>query len=519
MAAKKSAAKAAPKKAKHAAPKKAVVVKKAAKKAHKRPAASAAAKKARVRKFGPYTALDAHVGGTTRHTFAHRTKKGVRKIPVWAMAGITSRGEARKYVERSERPGFRSAADKAVQARIDKIHAARKAAAERVAAGKSIYYPNAPRVISYEDLMKANKKKKARKAAPKKARKAAKKPHARKAHKRVSHKRPVKRAHKKAHRRVSHKRKARRNPRIAGAVKKAAKRDIKELRSLLKKAHVSKSKKKSARKGLAKVSRAFPNKRHALPAYLENKHYAENRRRRRHRRHAHRNPAMMGSFVEAFKTGGVAAGGFIVHRALSYAISDMALSKIEFFSDGKDGAKFRRILSGIATLAIGIPLTDMAGKALKPEHRSAIKAGMVVSVIQQAIVTALAQSGDTGIKALPYFAGVGEYMATSGYGEYMAMQGFGDAGYRAAAAGYGAVSDPRFEIDVAAAGYGAYTQPLAGQLIDPRFSVDQAVAGMGEYMAQGVRASVSTRPPRFRTRATAPSTMVSSPTSAPLSRR
>ena len=475
---------------------------KMAKKKAKKKGRSKSKKKALVgRKYGPkgkFQSIRARVGKRTVRTYARATKTGAAKIPTWALIGAKSARELKKAQE--EIMGPRTKRADSLLNRLDKLAKLRKKAAESVLEGKSLFYPNA-RVVSYEDLMNENGKKKKKKAKKSKAKKSAKAAKAAKKHKGYGP--HLTKAQKKAN--------SKRRSRARSEIKSLAKLlgAFKPARSKKKTAKKITKIRKSARKGLTAVKAYFANGGGMYDAnghgmYDENAYgmYDENRRgrhghagpRRRgrkgfkktRRRHYEEN-GFAGTLLDAVKTGSVAVGGFLVHRALAHFVDDMVLGKVTALQSGT-GAKVRPILSGLITIAAGIPLTDMAGKGLSSEQRNLVKTGMVVSFVQGAIVSLL-KGNEYGDKVVGYLAGypqayrgygeymatsgMGEYMATSGMGEYMATSGFG--AFEQAAAGYGA-------IEQAAAGYGAIEQAAAGY-----GAIEQAAAGMGEYMATGVQ--------------------------------
>lgn len=209
--------------------------------------------------------------------------------------------------------------------------------------------------------------------------------------------------------------------------------------------------------------------------------YEENRRHAR--KHSFRRNGYLENLKQALMTGGIAAVGFLAHRALTHAVDTYVAAKV--FENTPKLAPYRRLISAAAVAAVGVPATQLAGKYLSGSQKSTIQAGMIVSLAQTAIVDLLGIGAASEDKKLAenmsnvrgYFAaypesyrGYGEYFATNGVGEYFATNGLG--AYTQAAAGMG-------QITQAAAGMGQITQAAAGY--------SQAAAGVGEYFATGTQ--------------------------------
>jgi len=456
--------------------------KKAAKKgAAKRKTTRRKAPKGRTFAKGKYRAVGAKVGKRTFRTYAYASKKGVHKVPLWAMAGA---GSAKDWSGIASGKVTGKHAD-AVMKRLGKIRSAREKAAARVAAGKSIFYPNAPRVVSYEDFrnMNENKKGAAKKKKAKKA--AAKKPDAKHTKKGKTSKKSAKKGH------------------SSKKVKTHAKSLIKQIRTAMKgyePKKKAKARRKSARKGLGAVGNYFRNpgagallpiiyanktrRKHAKRARPNRKHH-----RKTHRGHARRNyhrngfsPAnLMAGLKTAFKAGGIAAIGFLGHRAATKLLDTYVLSKVSMLNAGAL-AGYRPLISGLIAAVAAIPLVDAAAAKQSQQTRDLVKAGVLVSFLHGAIVSVLTATGQAKIAgyfgAYPQvYSGYGDMQAAAGYGEYMPMGGYGEymeMGPGQRISGYGSYGDMQ-----AAAGYGDM-QAAAG------YGDLQAAAGMGEFFSTGV---------------------------------
>jgi len=181
-------------------------------------------KKATARRYRPITA---RVGGAKLRTYMYKSKRGVKHIPLYALAGAKSPAQFRAATT----PGHKKAHTKAaarVRARVAAIMRARgKGVSRRVA---SIFTPNRGTVIPFaawsksmrpnrrrKKAAKKSKAKPAKKAKPK-VKKAAKKKPAKKAKSKPARKAP-KKAAKKAKPRAAKKSAKRAKPKKKGAKK------------------------------------------------------------------------------------------------------------------------------------------------------------------------------------------------------------------------------------------------------------------------------------------------------------
>lgn len=529
----------------------------AAKAAHERRIASGKRPSKRTKKGhrrAPHSGkglLSVKIGGKTFRTYMVKGKGGkVVHVPRYKLLGFKSERALQKVLQGSDEKKAER-----ISKKLQAIYKKRAAAAERVKKHGDVFTPNARRKVGYEEwsenTMKANKRK-GRKSGRKGHSKASRRAAARKA----AETRKLKRAKRSAAaRKAARTRKRHHAERSASArksskstrrgKKKHAKKGKHRSRSAAGKARwraMSAAKKAKVlaalRRGRAKArggrkgSRKGYRKNHSTA--LANRGYASNssralaNRRHHHHRRNGRKFTMNGfgeSVKVALESGAIATAGFIAHRGVGWLLSEKLLSKIGVFADattsttGTAGsmAPYRRIVAGLVVGAGGIVLAEKA----MPKQATMLAAGIVVSLLQQVIVTALGQVAPTYVPAVSGYGGygdrsgrafkvfpggigrpMGEYFLTgqNGYGrapmgEYFltGASGFGAserAGRRRIAqAGFGqpisqAAAGFGQPISQAAAGFGQpISQAAAGYGAAPMLS--QAAAGVGEYFLTG----------------------------------
>ena len=502
--------------------------------------------------------LSVKIGGKTFRTYMVKGKGGkVVHVPRYKLLGFKSERALQKVLQGSDEKKAER-----ISKKLQSIYRRRAKAAARVQKHGDVFTPNARRKHRYEDwsedTMKANKRK-GRKSGRKGHTKASRRSAARKAAetrklkraKRSAAARKAARTRKRHHAersassrkgRKSAKRSGRKSghykPRKAGKGRKRSRSAAGKARwramSSAKKAKVlaalrrgrekARGSHRSSRKGKGKAryaknhstalanrgSSAVANRRHHH-SHIANRHYRRNKK------------FTMNGFGESVKdaleSGAIATAGFIAHRGLGWVLSEKLLATIGVFADattsptGTAGsmAPYRRVVAGAVVGAAGIVLVEKA----MPKQATMLAAGIVVSFLQQIIVTAMGQVAPAYVPAVSGYGGygdrsgrafrvypggigrpMGEYFLTgqNGYGEYFltgqngfgATEGPGRRRRHIAAAGYGGVSQAAAgfgQISQAAAGYGQISQAAAGYGQSPMLS--QAAAGVGEYFLTG----------------------------------
>jgi hypothetical protein len=500
--------------------------------------------------------LSVKIGGKTFRTYMVKGKGGkVVHVPRYKLLGFKSERALQKVLQGSDEKKAER-----ISKKLQAIYRKRAKAADRVKKHGDVFTPNA-RKVSYEDwsanTMEANKRRGRKgKGKSRKSGRGHSKSSRRAAAKRAAETRKLKRAKRSAAaRKAARTRKRHHAERSASSRKgrKHAKRGTSKRKagkgrhrsrsaagkarwkamSAAKKAKVlaalrrGRAKKGGHRKGKGSSKRYAKNHSAALANYTSNSSRAVANRRRHHHRRNGKKFTMNGfgeSVKVALESGAVATAGFIAHRGIGWLLSEKLLSTMSVFADASTSttgtagsmAPYRRIVAGIVVGGAGIVLAEKA----MPKQATMLAAGIVVSLLQQVIVTALGQVapayvpavsgyggyGDRSGKAFKVFPGgigrpMGEYFLTgqNGYGrapmgEYFltGANGFG-ASERAARrprhiaqAGYGGISQAAAgfgqPISQAAAGYGAISQAAAG-MGSPMLS--QAAAGVGEYFLTG----------------------------------
>jgi hypothetical protein len=392
-------------------------------------------------------------------------QKRLRKIPEWATAGAVSgrdyrtgegKGKTRTYKYSSEYEKARK-----------KILARRAAAAKRVEKGLDAFTPNA----GAGKMAKRKKKKKTGKASAKKRgkRKTAKKGTRTRAKAKKGGKRKAKKGARKASKRRSGKRK--------GVGRKKAHKLKKGLYLV---ANRRRRRRRSARKHYEENRRRRPRRAHA--SSRRRRHYEENRKygRRRGRRRSLRRNAFVADLATVAKLGALVLVGFYTHRALTGALTKALTS-----TDGKfagmslsnaDGhpsflSQWQKPITGLVVAGVGIAGVSMV-KQVKVETRMAIGAGMMTSLFQSIVTTALTLSKQEQV--LSYLEGYSNSPAYDlrGSGRYVPrhLRGRGAAGLGIARNATSIM--PQF------APIGAFQQAAAGM---GEFFTPQS--GMGEYFA------------------------------------
>jgi hypothetical protein len=426
---------------------------------------------------GKYRAIRARVGPMSRRTYKYKTKGGaVRDIPDYALLGFKSAAQMRQ-VTRSGSAKRQAATARRLQKLTERRERDAERAAARIRAGRGMFTPNAE-TLTFEEWehmrpnrskKKASRKKKLTKAQRKKIslRNLAKARAARKKKTGGRKKTTSKRRKTTSVRRAAAKRRTSTKKRVVRRRRKLTKaqRRAISLRNLKKARVVRRSK-----RGRVKVKRVSRSRVSV---------YAANRRRGRKTYRRNQGSYAVNQFASelgnALKLGALVMAGFAIHRALTHAVDEYGLKKIEALNTGSV-APYRGVISGFLTAAIGVlGAVQFAPKDMK----NPVAAGMTASFIHGAIVTVLNQQGQSA--AVAYLAGYpdargrayGSYYTTrpqmSGYGSYYQTPtaGFGQPMLTQAAAGMG-------QLRQAAAGMG---QPM----------VTQAAAGTGEYIAYGVQ--------------------------------
>jgi len=418
-------------------------------------------KKATARRYRPITA---RVGGAKLRTYMYKSKRGVKHIPLYALAGAKSPAQFRAATT----PGHKKAHTKAaarVRARVAAIMRARgKGVSRRVA---SIFTPNRGTVIPFAAWSKSMRPNRRRKKAAKKSVRRSRRAAPRRRRKAVRGT-----VHRK--RRRTHRRKKAAAPRRRRRYAKNARRHHARRRH-----HAAGTHRRRRRYGRNRRRASY------LPLRVSRLTYRSNKRRHRrgyrrnaraHAAHGFRAGDFMSQFVAALKVGLVAAGGMVAHRALSMGLSNM-LSKQTAFQSGAL-ATYRDPISQVIVAALGMFGLAKVNESVKQPWVAQVNAGVFVSLAHGLLSILVSKSApqyqaylagyaDNSSRA---YSGFGEYMATNGFGEYMATNGFGAAPMLSqAAAGFGAPM-----LSQAAAGFGA---PM----------LSQAAAGTGEYVASGVQ--------------------------------
>jgi hypothetical protein len=393
-------------------------------------------------KFGPYrrARLQDWRSGQRTHSYTYRGKDGYRKIPEWAVAGAVSPRDYRTSEGKGKGRTYKYASD--YEKARTRILARRKAAAKRVESGRDAFTPNA----GAKGMAKA-KKKKSKSKKPKAAASA-------KPRKRAKRAKGAKRAKKKTAKK---------------GARKGASRGTK----------VGRRKVRRLKKGLWLVKnprrrRRVHRRRHAGKRHLtSNRKYGRRHSRRQYalRRNYRRN-GFTADLMTLLKLSGLVLVGFFAHRSLTGALTraltstEAATGVVKFAgmntigTDGKPTflATWQKPLTGLVVAAAGVAGLSLI-KQVKPETRTALGAGMVTSLLQNVVVTALIVAEQP--KALSYLEG------------YSNSPAYGLRGTRRTAA----------QKARGVRGMGAAKASIMPRHV-PIGAFQQAAAGMGEYFAQ-----------------------------------
>ena len=461
-------------------------------------AAKGAAKRKRRRVYGKgkYKAVKARIGPKSRFTYKYTSKsrrsgkESLRDIPDHALLGFKTRKaylEVVRDIGEWGLPPKRARRAKALEKRLDRLAARRERAAERAAkrirAGRGMFTPNdGSSALSYEEfedmkmrrnIRKKSTKKKAtrkkttakrtssakRRAAAKKAaatrkRNAAKRSAAAKKAARTRKRKAT--TKKRTTKRTTKRRTTRRVRRTRVGPRSAAMRRRKGSVSVSYAANKPKRRKKAAKKRTYKKTITVGRRGHKV------------RIRYRANRMFKRNEGFVSQLTKSLKLGTVVLGGYLTHRVLTRVIDDNVTSKIGALNEGTLG-KYRTLISGAATAAIGIPAAIAGSRAVKmPDIAAPIAGGMAASLIQSIIVTVL---GETAPEYAGYFSNYANAGGTATPGGVLGSY------YTLPQAGMGSYYEFQPHQIMPAAGMGQLTQAAAGM-----GQLTQAAAGMGSPM-------------------------------------
>jgi len=445
-------------------------------------------RKARKTTKRSYRPITARVGGSKIRTYMYKTKKGVKHIPLYALAG----GRSAAAFRAATSPGHKKAHTKtaaAVRKRVAAIMRARgRGVSRRVA---SIFTPNRGVIpfAAWSKSMKPNRRRK--KAAKKSVRRS----------RRASPRRRRKTVHAtRKRRRTSRRRKVAAAPRRRRRRRKAAAAPRKRRRTHRRKAAAPRKRRRYAKN----ARRRHARRRHAAGTTHRRRRYGKNRRRRssylpvrvarigyrsnkrrHHRRHYARNRAhaahgfragdFMSQFVSALKVGLAVAGGIVLHRSISTMLSKQLATQPSFQSGAL--ATYRDAISQIVVAAAAMFGLSKVGESVRKPWVTQANAGVFGSLAHGLLSMLVAKMAPQYSSMLAGYAD-NSSRAYSGFGEYMSTSGFGNPMLSQAAAGFG---NPM--LSQAAAGYGEYVSTSG--FGNPMLS--QAAAGTGEYVASGVQ--------------------------------
>lgn len=237
------------------------------------------------------------------------------------------------------------------------------------------------------------------------------------------------------------------------------------------------SAKKGKRKGKRRAkSRGRQRQRKNYASNRRRRSYAPNRRRGRKRRRGAgrmKRNAFMANLLAVLKTGALVAVGFASHRVLTALACEYLFTPYVVAPEGKEPnltlKTWEKPICGAVIGVVGVgALSFMADKkVLSGETAMAIGGGMIASLVQYTVVSALTAADQT--KAVSYLSGYSNSMAYSLRGNRR----------RRALRGIGAMQSimPRYapvgQFQQAAAGMGEYFTGAG--------TFEQAAAGVGEY--------------------------------------
>jgi hypothetical protein len=280
----------------------------------------------------------------------------------------------------------------------------------------------------------------------------------------------AKRRRKSTKRSTTKRTKARRT-RKKGRKKAKAKRRTKRTKARATKR--TKGQKKARKKGKRRMKRnPYEANRRRRRQLEENR----GRRYRSNRRRYRRNQGLWADLKSMLKIGFVAITGFVGHRALSGLASKFLGEKLTAkLAPDSPLRAWEKPLTGFAVGVLGV-FGLSRFKAMKPETKTALGAGIMTSVLQQVVVAALTAANQTAV--LQYVSGMGQTqsMAYQLRGR-RGFRGLGQRGVRGLGRGHQTSIMPRYTP------IGQYQQAAAGL---------GRLRGMGEYFAspnlQGVGA-------------------------------
>lgn len=481
-------------------------------------AAKGAAKRKRRRVYGKgkYKAVKARIGPKSRFTYKYTSKsrrsgkESLRDIPDHALLGFKTRKaylEVVRDIGEWGLPPKRARRAKALEKRLDRLAARRERAAERAAkrirAGRGMFTPNdGSSALSYEEFedmkMRRNSRKKSTKKKATRKKTTAKRTSSAK-RRAAAKKAAATRKRNAAKRSAAAKKAARTRKRKATAKKRSTKRTAKR-RSTAKRRTTRRVRRtrvgpRSAamrrRKGSVRVSYAANKPKRRRKKTAKKRTYKKTitvgrrghkvRIRYRANRMFKRNEGFVSQLTKSLKLGAVVLGGYLTHRVLTRFIDDNVTSKVGALNEGTLG-KYRTLISGVATAAIGIPGAIAASRAIKkPDIAAPIAGGMAASLIQSLIVTVMGEVAPEYAGYFSNYANAGGSATPGGVlGSYYTLPQAGMGSYYEfqphqimPAAGMGSM------LTQAAAGMGQLTQAAAG-FGQPMLT--QAAAGMGQAM-------------------------------------
>ncbi len=392
-------------------------------------------------------------------TYGYLKGGKVKRIPEWAIGGAHSKADYADSKYDKRRAGIaktRTRVSKRVEARFakttKKLERQMKALKDKqarelkkIAEGKSIMSPNRKR----RRKMKANGRKAAAKRATKRNR-SKKKTVTRRTRVRTIYAAPRRKARggKRKGSRKGKRRKAQAKGRIviSHTFSRGKKRRTKRT-SFSYKA-------KRGRKGY--VSVRLPTKRGKARHY----NFTANRRRSVRRRKSFRRNGALDPVIAAIKTGGLALGGFGLHRVATGLLASAIGPSLTFLPEAAKVPVVGAVVAAVLAIA--------AKSVVKGEAGNLLVAGIGVSFLHQAAMAALRSAGQDG--AASYLAGVGVIgtQRTTQYGGFGAyelvssnpgMSGLGRSPYQQAAAGVGSM--PYSQAVAGLRGMGA--NPFAGR--------------------------------------------------------